>query len=200
MRVITGSAKGRRLKTLPGIDVRPTTDGVKEAIFSIVQFEVEGAVVLDLFAGSGQLGIEALSRGASKVIFVDNSAESIKVVKDNLQNTRLEENAVVINTANNAILRSTREKFDIAILDPPYNHNLIQKSMPQLVEKMAEGGIIICEHEKETVLPESFGDFSVSKVYRHGRATLTAYRKNVKNTDEDTEIADISDNLEGNED
>lgn len=199
MRVITGSAKGRRLKTLPGIDVRPTTDGVKEAIFSIVQFEVEGAVVLDLFAGSGQLGIEALSRGAAKVVFVDNSAESIKVVKDNLQHTNLEENAVVINTANNAFLRSTREKFDIAILDPPYNHNLIQKSMPQLVEKMAEGGIIICEHEKETVLPESFGDFSVSKVYRHGRATLTAYRKNTGNIDEEAEI-DGNDNLEGNED
>lgn len=177
MRVITGSAKGRRLKTLAGMDVRPTTDGVKEAIFSIVQFEVEGATVLDLFAGSGQLGIEALSRGASKVVFVDNSAESIKVVKDNLRHTGLEENAVVINTANNAFLRSTRDKFDIAILDPPYNHNLIQKSMPQLVEKMAETGIIICEHEKETKLPESFGDFTVSKVYRHGRATLTAYRK-----------------------
>lgn len=200
MRVITGSAKGRRLKTLPGTDVRPTTDGVKEAIFSIVQFEVEGAVVLDLFAGSGQLGIEALSRGAAKVVFVDNSAESIKVVKENLQHTRLEENAVVINTANNAFLRSTREKFDIAILDPPYNHNLIQKSMPQLVEKMAEGGIIICEHEKETALPERFGDFSISKVYRHGRATLTAYRKNKDSTDEDAEITDISDNLEGNED
>lgn len=200
MRVITGSAKGRRLKTLPGTDVRPTTDGVKEAIFSIVQFEVEGAVVLDLFAGSGQLGIEALSRGAAKVVFVDNSAESVKVVKENLQHTRLEENAVVINTANNAFLRSTREKFDIAILDPPYNHNLIQKSMPQLVEKMAEGGIIICEHEKETALPARFGDFSVSKVYRHGRATLTAYRKNADNTDEDAEITDIGGNLEGNED
>ncbi len=185
MRVITGSAKGRRLKTLAGMDVRPTTDGVKEAIFSIVQFEVEGAVVLDLFAGSGQLGIEALSRGASKVVFVDNSLESIKVVKDNLKHTGLEENAVVINTANNAFLRSTRDKFDIAILDPPYNHNLIQKSMPQLIEKMAETGIIICEHEKETKLPESFGDFTVSKVYRHGRATLTAYRKKLDTEQEE---------------
>lgn len=201
MRVITGSAKGRRLKTLPGIDVRPTTDGVKEAIFSIVQFEVEDAVVLDLFAGSGQLGIEALSRGAAKVVFVDNSAESIKVVKDNLRHTGLEENAVVINTANNAFLRSTREKFDIAILDPPYNHNLIQKSMPQLVEKMAEGGIIICEHEKETVLPESFGDFSVSKIYRHGRATLTTYRKNLGKTDEEYENEEAAEAAatEGNE-
>lgn len=200
MRVITGSAKGRRLKTLPGIDVRPTTDGVKEAIFSIVQFEVEDAVVLDLFAGSGQLGIEALSRGASKAVFVDNSAESVKVVKDNLKHTGLEENAVVINTANNAFLRSTREKFDIAILDPPYNHNLIQKSMPLLVEKMADSGIIICEHEKETVLPESFGDFSVSKVYRHGRVTLTAYRKKAEFNNESEESEDNGGNSERNED
>lgn len=178
MRVITGSAKGRRLKTLPGIDIRPTSDNVKEAIFSIVQFELEGATVLDLFAGSGQLGIEALSRGAKKVFFVDNSAEAIKIVKDNLAHTRLYENAVVINTANNAFLRSTNEKFDIALLDPPYNHGLIQKSMPALVEKMSETGIIICEHEKETKLPESFKDFSISKIYRHGRATITAYRRN----------------------
>ena len=157
MRVITGSAKGRRLKTLPGLEVRPTIEGVKEAIFSIVQFEIEGAIVLDMFAGSGQLGIEALSRGAKKVYFVDNSAESVKVIRDNLKHTRLEENAVVSNTAN--------------------NHKLIRKTMPALVEKMSEGGIIICEHERETELPERFGEFGISKVYRHGRATLTAYRR-----------------------
>lgn len=177
MRVITGTAKGRRLKTLPGLDVRPTIEGVKEAIFSIVQFEIEDAVVLDLFSGSGQLGIEALSRGAKKVVFVENAAESVKIIKDNLKHTGLEANAVVCNMANNAFLRSTKEKFDIAILDPPYNHKLIHKSMPQLVEKMSESGIIICEHEKETSLPERFGSFAVSKIYRHGRVTLTAYRK-----------------------
>lgn len=177
MRVITGTAKGRRLKTLPGLDVRPTIEGVKEAIFSIIQFEIEDAVVLDLFSGSGQLGIEALSRGAKKVVFVDNAAESVKIIKDNLKHTGLEANAVVCNMANNAFLRSTKEKFDIAILDPPYNHKLIHKSMPQLVEKMSESGIIICEHEKETDLPERFGDFAISKIYRHGRVTLTAYRK-----------------------
>lgn len=183
MRVITGSAKGRRLKTLPGLEVRPTIEGVKEAIFSIVQFEVEDAVVLDMFAGSGQLGIEALSRGAKKVCFVDNSAESIKIIRDNLKHTQLEANAVVSNMANNAFLRSTKEKFDIAILDPPYNHKLIQKTMPQLVEKMSECGIIICEHERETDLPERFGDFAISKIYRHGRATLTAYRRKTDDTD-----------------
>lgn len=189
MRVITGSAKGRRLKTLPGLEVRPTIEGVKEAIFSIVQFEVEDAVVLDMFAGSGQLGIEALSRGAKKVCFVDNSAESIKIIWDNLKHTRLEANAVVLNMANNAFLRSTKEKFDIAILDPPYNHKLIQKTMPQLVEKMSECGIIICEHERETDLPERFGDFAISKIYRHGRATLTAYRRKADDTD-DTKATD----------
>lgn len=193
MRVITGSAKGRRLKTLPGLDVRPTIEGVKEAIFSIVQFDVEGAVVLDMFAGSGQLGIEALSRGAKKVFFVDNSPESIKIIRDNLKHTGLEAGAVVASMANNAFLRSTKETFDIAILDPPYNHKLIQKTMPQLVEKMSEYGIIICEHERETTLPERFGDFAVSKIYRHGRATLTAYRRSVSEAaeeDAETEAAE----------
>lgn len=190
MRVITGSAKGRRLKTLPGLEVRPTIEGVKEAIFSIVQFEVEDAVVLDMFAGSGQLGIEALSRGAKKVCFVDNSAESIKIIRENLKHTGLEANAVVANMANNAFLRSTKEKFDIAILDPPYNHKLIQKTMPQLVEKMSECGIIICEHERETDLPERFGEFAISKIYRHGRATLTAYRRKPDDSDQEEEKTD----------
>lgn len=162
---------------MPGLEVRPTIEGVKEAIFSIVQFDVEGAVVLDLFAGSGQLGIEALSRGAKKAVFVDNSPESIKIIKENLKHTQLEKNAVVINSANNAFLRSTRDTFDIAILDPPYNHKLIHKSLPQLVEKMSECGIIICEHERETTLPERFGEFAVSKIHRHGRANLTVYRR-----------------------
>ena len=187
LRVITGSARGRRLKTLPGLEVRPTIEGVKEAIFSIVQFDVEGAVVLDMFAGSGQLGIEALSRGAKKVYFVDNSAESIKIIRDNLKHTGLEENAVVCGMANNAFLRGAKEKFDIAILDPPYNHKLLQKTLPQLVEKMAEDGIIICEHERETSLPERFGEFGVSKVYRHGRATLTAYRRIEEEEEEEEE-------------
>ncbi|MBD5116536.1 MAG: 16S rRNA (guanine(966)-N(2))-methyltransferase RsmD [Ruminococcaceae bacterium] len=190
MRVITGSAKGRRLKTLPGLEVRPTIEGVKEAIFSIVQFEVEDAVVLDMFAGSGQLGIEALSRGAKKVCFVDNSAESIKIIRENLKHTGLEANAVVANMANNAFLRSTKEKFDIAILDPPYNHKLIQKTMPQLVEKMSECGIIICEHERETDLPERFGEFAISKIYRHGRATLTTYRRKPDDSDQEEEKTD----------
>ncbi len=177
MRVITGTAKGMRLVTLPGNDVRPTVERVKEAIFSIVQFDIEGAVVLDLFAGSGQLGIEALSRGAKKAVFVDNSKESIRIIRENLEHTRLADKAEVVNMPNNVFLNSTRETFDIAILDPPYGHKLIHKTMPKLAEKMSEHGIILCEHERETVLPDSFGDFKVSKIHRHGKVTLTVYRK-----------------------
>ena len=184
MRVITGSAKGRRLKTLPGLDVRPTIEGVKEAIFSIVQFDIEDAVVLDLFAGSGQLGIEALSRGARKAVFVDNSSESVKIIRENLAHTKLEDRAVVVNMPNSAFLKSTNETFDIAVLDPPYDHKLIQKSMPQLIEKMSDYGIIICEHERNTVLPESYGDFKVSRIHRHGKTTLTVYRKANNDTEE----------------
>ena len=96
MRVITGSARGRNLITLEGEDVRPTTDRVKEALFSIIQFEIEGRKILDLFSGSGQLGIEALSRGAEKAVFVDSSKKSLEVTKKNLENTKLIEKAITM--------------------------------------------------------------------------------------------------------
>lgn len=180
MRVITGSARGRLLKTLDGSDiVRPTADKVKEAMFSIVQFDLEDAVVLDLFAGSGQLGIEALSRGAAKAYFVDSSPASIGVIRENLLHTGLEENAVVINMPNSAFLRTTPAKFDIAFLDPPYGKKLIQRSLPALTERMSDGGIIVCEHESDCRLPESENGFSISKVYSYGKISLTVYRKEV---------------------
>lgn len=177
MRVITGKAKGKRLKTLPGNDVRPTTDGVKEAIFSIVQFDLEDAVVLDLFCGSGQIGIEAISRGAKKVVFVDNSPASIKVTRENISSCGFENEAVVVNMPNSSFLRTAADRFDIAVLDPPYERKLIQKSLPALVEIMSEKGIIVCEHERDCKLPENVGDFAISKIYPHGRMSLTVYRK-----------------------
>lgn len=178
MRVITGTARGMRLKTLEGNDVRPTAEKIKEAMFSIVQFDLEDAVILDLFSGSGQLGIEALSRGAAKAYFVDSSPASISVVRENLKHTKLEENAVVCNMPNSAFLRTTPAKFDIAFLDPPYGKKLIQRSLPALTEKMSDNGIIVCEHEKECRLPETEGDFTISKTYRYGQICLTVYRRN----------------------
>lgn len=177
MRVITGTARGRKLITVEGTEVvRPTTDGVKEAIFSAIQFEIEGRTVLDLFAGSGQLGIEALSRGAREAYFVDSAAVSIKAVRENLKSTGLEQNARVVNMPFSAFLKCTGATFDIAILDPPYNYKIIQKALPILVEKMSENGVIICEHEKECVLPKEIGRFRAVKLLRHSRTSVTIYR------------------------
>lgn len=186
MRVITGSARGCKLITVEGTEVvRPTADSVKEAIFSAIQFEIEGRTVLDLFAGSGQLGIEALSRGAKEAYFVDSAMASIKVVKQNLAHTKLEDRAHVVNMPFTAFLKSTRATFDIAILDPPYGLKILSKALPHLEEKMSDNGIIICEHEKELTLPRELGRFEIAKVLKHSRIAITIYRP--KDTDEDEE-------------
>lgn len=177
MRVITGSARGRKLKAPEGYDVRPTSDGVKEAIFSAIQFEIEGRTVLDLFAGSGQLGIEAISRGAKKAVFVDSSQTSIKLIKENIEYVGFEKQSEVINMPNTAFLRTTKETFDIALLDPPYDRKLIQKSLPALTGIMSDEGVIVCEHEIECRLPEEVNGFVIVKSKKHGKTGLTIYRK-----------------------
>ena len=113
MRVITGTARGRRLKELEGMETRPTTDRVKEGLFNILQFDIEGRKVLDLFAGTGQLGIECLSRGAASAVFVDRRADAVKLIRDNLKTTDLAENARVVAGDSMEYLKSLREKFDI---------------------------------------------------------------------------------------
>ena len=166
MRVIAGSAKGRKLKTLEGLDVRPTTDKVKEAIFSAIQFDLPGAVVLDLFAGSGQMGIEALSRGAETAVFVDRSARSLQMTKENLESVQL---------AAQAPLQTTAMQFDIAILDPPYRKGFHEKLLPLLAERMADEGIVICEHETGLEMPETVGVLEQKKQKKYGAITVTTY-------------------------
>ena len=178
MRVITGTARGRRLITVEGTDlVRPTTDRVKEAIFRAIQFEIEGRTVLDLFAGSGQLGIEALSRGASECWFADSAAQSINVVKKNVEHTGFTERSHIVNMPFSAFLKSARTSFDIALLDPPYERKLIQKALPLLIEKMNDGGVIVCEHEKDCVLPHNESGWELVKLLRHGSTSVSVYRK-----------------------
>lgn len=176
MRVITGIARGRKLNTLQGREVRPTTDQVKEAMFSIIQFEVEGAAVLDLFAGSGQLGIEALSRGARLAVFVEQNRKAQEMVRQNLLSTRLVERSRVTAMDAIAFLQECRDTFDIALLDPPYNSGLLEKALPLLAPKMSVGGIILCESAPGETLPPKVGDFCIKKEYRYGRIKLTAYR------------------------
>lgn len=176
MRVITGTARGRRLITLEGEDVRPTTDRVKEALFSIIQFEIEGRKILDLFAGSGQLGIEALSRGAKSAVFVDLSKKSVEVVKQNLESTGLGKNAIVLNTDSIAFAASRADRYDIAFLDPPYRTGLLQKALPLTANIMNEGGVIICEAPFDEELPEEAGSFKMTKEYKYGKIKLVTYR------------------------
>lgn len=176
MRVITGTARGRKLNTLEGLDVRPTTDQVKEAMFSIIQFEVEGAAVLDLFAGSGQLGIEALSRGARLAVFVEQSRKAQEVVRQNLLATKLAERSRVTAMDAIAYLQGCRDHFDIALLDPPYRSGLLEKALPLLAPKMTPGGVILCESALDEELPQKAGAFEIKKQYRYGKIKLTAYR------------------------
>lgn len=176
MRVITGSAKGRKLITLEGEDIRPTSAKVKGAIFNSIQFDIEGRNVLDLFAGAGQLGIEALSRGARKAVFVDLSREAIKVVNDNLEHCRLKDNATVFNGDGLSYLKTTREKFDIVFIDPPYKKQLTLKALSLVLNVLNDGGIIVCETDIHEELPESVGEYTVAKQDTYSKTKLTIYR------------------------
>lgn len=178
MRVITGEARGRKLVTLEGEDVRPTTDRVKEGMFNIIQFDLEGANVIDLFAGSGQLGIEALSRGAKHCTFIDSANRSVEVVKQNLKTVGFEKRASVFCGDAKMYIGLSKDNFDIALLDPPYNKNIIDAVLPSVAEKMADYGVIICESALDETLPETAGEFSIHREYRYGKIKLTAYRKN----------------------
>ncbi|MBE6827386.1 MAG: 16S rRNA (guanine(966)-N(2))-methyltransferase RsmD [Ruminococcaceae bacterium] len=177
MRVITGSARGRKLKTLEGGDiVRPTTDRVKEAMFSIIQFDIPDADVLDLFAGSGQLGIEALSRGAKSAVFVDRDINAYNTVKENLEITKLDGKAFVLNADSISYIKNSRNKYDIIILDPPYNKGIIDEVLPYAVASCKENSVIICESEFNEVLPEECGDFIKHKDYKYSKIKLTVYK------------------------
>ena len=178
MRVITGTARGRRLKELQGMDTRPTTDKVKESMFSILQFDIEGRRVLDLFAGTGQLGIEALSRGAAEAVFVDKRADAVKLVRDNLELCGLLDRAQVRSGDSLAYLRSG-EKFDLIFLDPPYASGLLVKALEDIAafDICREHGIIVAESAVETELPALAPPYSLYRQYRYGKIKLSVYHR-----------------------
>lgn len=176
MRVITGTARGKKLKTLENLDIRPTSDMVKEAIFSIIQFDVPGSSVLDLFAGSGQLGIEALSRGAEHCVFVEKNRAAFDIVNENLLHCDFKKNSRVLQMDSLEYLKVAKAGLDIALLDPPYNQGLIEKALPLLDSKMNEGAIIVCEHEKELTLAESYGRMKLHKRYKYGKIAVTVFK------------------------
>ena len=155
MRIITGSARGVRLITLEGEEItRPTTERVKEALFSMIQFDIEGRRVLDLFAGSGQLALEALSRGAASALLSDIDRMACDIIKKNAQKTKLYEKTRVLNTDYKAVIRGCqgREKFDIVFLDPPYAGDTVQDAIDRMIRAdiLAEGAIVCCESDRDT--------------------------------------------------
>lgn len=179
MRVITGKARGVALKTPDGVKTRPTSDRVKEAMFSIIQFDLPGAKVLDLFAGTGQLGIEALSRGATSAVFVDALDNACSLVQENLRRTKLAEQAAVVRADYLAYLSNCREKFDFVFLDPPYAEVFLENALKKITEIdiLQSGGIIVAERPLGKDLPYTFDGFFRSKDYKYGNTLLTFYRK-----------------------
>ena len=179
MRVITGKARGVQLKTPEGMLTRPTADRVKEALFSIINFDLPGAAVLDLFGGTGQLGIEALSRGANSAVFVDQREDACKIIRENLRRTKLEAQGRVVRSDYLDYLRRTREKFDIILLDPPYAEVFLENALKCITEIdiLQTGGIIVAERPVEKDLPFEFEGFTRSKDYKYGKTLLTIYRK-----------------------
>ena len=179
MRVITGKARGVQLKTPDGQLTRPTTDRVKEALFSIIQFEIPGAAVLDLFGGTGQLGIEALSRGAKSAVFVDAREDACKLIRENLKRTKLEQDGRVVRADYLEYLNRCRESFDIILLDPPYAEVFLENSLKRITEIdiLQSGGIIITERPLGKELPWEFEGFTRSRDYKYGSTLITIYRK-----------------------
>ncbi len=177
MRVITGSARGRKLETPAGNEVRPTADAVKESVFSIIQFYVEGCVFLDAFAGSGQMGIEALSRGAKRAYFIDSSKKSLDITRKNIDRCGFGDRATVKTSDTVSFLSGTAETFDIVFLDPPYRTGLLQKSLELSVRVTKPSGCIICEHPAEEKMPETAGEFALKKSYRYGKIMISIYQK-----------------------
>ena len=177
MRVITGSAKGRRLITLEGEDIRPTAAKVKGAIFNSIQFDIEGRNVLDLFAGAGQLGIEALSRGATSCVFVDSSKKSVRAVTTNVANCGFQSQCKVITGDALSYIKSCMQIFGIVFLDPPYGMKWIDKVLPFVTDHVSEGGIIVCETDLKEELPDECNMFCVDRVRNYSHTKITIYRR-----------------------
>ena len=178
MRIIAGSARGIRLATLDGKETtRPTVDRVKEAVFSMLHFSVPGAFVLDLYSGSGQMGIEALSRGAEKCIFIDDATPATNMIASNLKAAGLFPSAVVATTSAGAFLAGTRDNFDIVLLDPPYGKGILQDILPKVDTVVKAGGTVICESEVEIELPLEVGGLVLQKQYKYGKVLITRYEK-----------------------
>ncbi len=179
MRIITGEYRGRRLEAPYGNDVRPTGDKVRESVFNLLMYDIEGAVFCDLFAGTGAVGLEALSRGAEKAYFCDASRDSIKIIKNNIEKCKASEKSRILAGDYLSVLRRIREKVDIFYIDPPYSAGYYVPALEEIdsLDLLSENGIIIAEHRADEKLPEKAGRFRVFKEKKYGHTRLTMYSR-----------------------
>lgn len=189
MRIITGEYRRRRLETPIGYDVRPTTDKVKEAVFNLLMNEIWDSVVVDLFAGTGNLGLEALSRGAKRCYFCDNSRESLKLIKTNIEKCRAQDKSIVLAGDYMKALSRIREKVQVFLLDPPYKDGLYEKCLQEIdsLDLLDEEGIIIAEHGVRDFVPEQAGNLIKVKERRYGRIMVSIYRHAAFLADKETD-------------
>jgi len=177
MRIVAGDFKGRKLETPVNNDIRPTSEKVKEGLFSSISGYLYDAVCVDLFAGTGNLGLEALSRGASKCYFGDNSRVSIDIVRRNVAHCKADEWSVVYFGDYEKVLRKIHEPVDIFFLDPPYREGLYEDCFELIaeLELLAEGGIIVAEHATSDIFPEEMAGFVKLKDRKYGSQTFSIY-------------------------
>lgn len=182
MRIITGKAKGIRLKTLEGDSTRPTSDRVKEAVFSMIQFDIDGRTVLDLFSGSGQLALEALSRGAKSATLVDKSKEAVSIIKENVNKTRMTEFCTVYQSDYlDFIRRNCGQQFDIVFLDPPYAQKMYAPSLRAMIDNkiLKPTSLVICESDQETVFDgdkKLESEFVIEKQSKYSKTYITIFK------------------------
>ncbi|CAG9619830.1 16S rRNA (guanine(966)-N(2))-methyltransferase RsmD [Sutcliffiella rhizosphaerae] len=181
MRVVSGKWKGRQLKAVPGMNTRPTTDKVKEAVFNIIGPYFDGGLALDLFGGSGSLGIEAISRGMDKAIFVDKDGKAIQTIKQNVENFNIAEQVEIYrNDALRALnaIKKREIQFDLILLDPPYKKHQLEELIHKISEYnlLNQSGIIMAEHSNEVILPDDIGDFIRTRVETYGITVISVYQ------------------------
>lgn len=181
MRVIAGTAKGVRLKTPAGELTRPTAERVKEAVFSVLQFDLPGSRVLDLFGGTGQMGIEALSRGATSAVFVDSRREACKLIQENVCLAKMQQHSQIVQSDYLSFLHRCKDRFDLIILDPPYAEVFLENSLKCIseIDILSDRGIIICERPADKVLDLDFPGLKRGKDYRYGKTWITVFRKDM---------------------
>ena len=180
MRVISGKNKGTKLYTLEGLNTRPTLDRVKESLFNIINFDIQECIFLDLFAGSGSIGIEAASRGAKKVIMCDNSKDAVDIIKKNIKKTKLNDEILLYNLDYEKCIDRIEDKLDIIYLDPPYKTDFLYNATKKIMEKglLKKDTIIILETDIEQIVENKFEKLDLEEFNKkkYGRASLLFYR------------------------